>query len=860
MRKIILSLLLTCLSTIAVAGNFISDPTYRRAMEATFNKRMGTIGRQFVNIPSTATAEETEMLHFLYAYMTLADFTDYSTDFYLSNVRATLQARREMPWGKDIPELIFRHFVVPLRVNNENLDSSRTVFYKELKDRVRNLPMKEAILEVNHWCHEHVTYHPSDARTLAPLACYRTALGRCGEESTFTVAALRAVGIPARQVYTPRWAHTDDNHAWVEAWADGRWWFIGACEPAPVLNLAWFNEPAARGLLMHTRVFGDYRGPEEVVLRTAGFTEINLVANYAKTARADFHILDEAGKPVEGARVEFRIYNYNEFYPAVTKYTDSKGQTSLTAGLGDMLVWASKDGKFGVRKVSFGKDNSVDITLRKGGNWAEYTAFDLTPPAGKANLPEVTAAQDAENKRRMAAEDSIRKAYEGTFYQGETESELGKMLKQSRGNWQVIRQFVDRHQGNERERALGILRSISEKDLRDMPMAILEDNFNARSSQLCPRVEDEMIITPFKCFLQDVFPKKQADAFRSDPALLAEWVRKNIRLTTEKELLNIPQTPVGVWRSRIANDRSRGIFFVDLARSLDIEARKDVVTGKIQYKKNGQWVDVASGEANQQAAPTGKLLINYTPTTHQPDPKYFYNFTICQLTPDGSSSTLNYEEAGDGSKADPSWENTFKKGVDIAEGTYLLIAGTRLASGKVLARTREFTISKGKTTDVTLSFPEAKEEPSVIGSFNSESRFLMDDKDVSVLSQTGRGFFIVGVVAPGEEPTSHALRDISKVKDGIDTWGRPMILLFESESDKNRYLKSDFGKMPGRTVIGVDKDGSIRKQIAKEMHMPNARQLPMFIVADTNNKVVFSSQGYTIGLGDQLLNVVNKLK
>ena len=66
--------------------------------------------------------------------------------------------------------------------------------------------------------------------------------------------------------------------------------------------------------------------------------------------------------------------------------------------------------------------------------------------------------------------------------------------------------------------------------------------------------------------------------------------------------------------------------------------------------------------------------------------------------------------------------------------------------------------------------------------------------------------------------------------------------------------------MPERTVIGVDKDGSIRKQIAKEMHMPNARQLPMFIVADTNNKVVFSSQGYTIGLGNQLLNVVNKLK
>lgn len=145
------------------------------------------------------------------------------------------------PWGDQIPDELFRHFVLPIRVNNENLDDSRRVFYGELKDRVKHLSMKDAILEVNHWCHEKVVYRPSDARTSSPLASVKTAYGRCGEESTFTVAALRSVGIPARQVYTPRWAHTDDNHAWVEAWADGQWYFFGACEPEPVLNLGWFN-------------------------------------------------------------------------------------------------------------------------------------------------------------------------------------------------------------------------------------------------------------------------------------------------------------------------------------------------------------------------------------------------------------------------------------------------------------------------------------------------------------------------------------------------------------------------------------------------------------------------------------------
>lgn len=178
--------------------------------------------------------EERDALKFLYAYMATPDALDYDAVFYLTNIRSSLRAAKEMPWGKSVPDREWRHFVLPVRVNNEDLDLSRPAFYDELKDRVKGLSMKEAILEVNHWCHEKVSYQPSDARTSSPLATVCNALGRCGEESTFTVAALRSVGIPARQVYTPRWAHTDDNHAWVEAWADGQWYFLGACEPEEI--------------------------------------------------------------------------------------------------------------------------------------------------------------------------------------------------------------------------------------------------------------------------------------------------------------------------------------------------------------------------------------------------------------------------------------------------------------------------------------------------------------------------------------------------------------------------------------------------------------------------------------------------
>ena len=144
-------------------------------------KRKVAAGRFVCHIRYDLTSYEREALEFLYAYMPLADIADYSGEFHLMNVRASQKAADEMPWGKVIPEDLFRHFVLPVRVNNEHLDSARVVFYEELKNRVKSLSLYDAILEVNHWCHEKAIYTPSDARTSSPLATVRTAIRACGE-------------------------------------------------------------------------------------------------------------------------------------------------------------------------------------------------------------------------------------------------------------------------------------------------------------------------------------------------------------------------------------------------------------------------------------------------------------------------------------------------------------------------------------------------------------------------------------------------------------------------------------------------------------------------------------------------------
>ena len=875
---------LVCLLASCGKRSFITNTSYRQRVEQDFNQKKERLpqGDLFAIFDTDLTSYEREALEFLYAYMPLADIADYSGEFHLMNVRASQKAADEMPWGKVIPEDLFRHFVLPVRVNNEHLDSARVVFYEELKNRVKSLSLYDAILEVNHWCHEKAIYTPSDARTSSPLATVRTAYGRCGEESTLLVAALRSVGIPARQVYTPRWAHTDDNHAWVEAWADGKWYFLGACEPEPVLNLGWFNAPASRGMLMHTKVFGRYEGAEEVMSVTPTYTEINVIGNYAPTAKATVTVMDGHGNPVSDACVEFKLYNYAEFYTVARKQTDAEGKAFLTAGKGDMLVWASKDGKFGYSKLSFGKDNALTVKLDKTAGEAYTLDMDIIPPVEGANMPEVTPEQRAENNRRMALEDSIRNAYVATFMTDESarhfakeyqldEDVVAKLLVASRGNHETIRDFMARLRSDKSKKGgIDLLQQISAKDLRDVSSEVLIDHM--MNSHLCanadyfrrfvrnPRVSNEMI-TPYKGFFEKAVPEQEREAYLADPMKLVAWVAENIRVDKDCNLGGSPITPEGVWKARTADAHSRDIFFVSMARSMGIPARIDEVTGKVQLMGDEGAVDVNFEAMEQASAPTGKFIARYTPIKSLADPKYYSHFSISRLTPAGTLKLLNYDEGDIDMGGGATWANLLKNGTALDAGNYVMVTGTRLANGGVLSQLTFFTIKPGETTTVDLVMRESKDDIQVIGNFNSESTYKPIDSDElkSILATTGRGYYIVAVLGAGQEPTNHALRDIAALGKEFDEWGRGIVLLFPNEEQYKKFRPQEFPGLPATITYGIDVDGSIQKQIAEGMKLSNKTILPMFIIGDTFNRVVFVSQGYTIGLGEQLMKVIHKL-
>ena len=54
-------------------------------------------------------------------------------------------------------------------------------------------------------------------------------------------------------------------------------------------------------------------------------------------------------------------------------------------------------------------------------------------------------------------------------------------------------------------------------------------------------------------------------------------------------------------------------------------------------------------------------------------------------------------------------------------------------------------------------------------------------------------------------------------------------------------------------------DSLCQRLLVENLKLSSKTQLPIFFIADTFNRVVFSSQGYTIGLGEQLKNTFNRL-
>lgn len=122
----------------------------------------------------------------------------------------------------------------------------------------------------------------------------------------------------------------------------------------------------------------------------------------------------------------------------------------------------------------------------------------------------------------------------------------------------------------------------------------------------------------------------------------------------------------------------------------------------------------------------------------------------------------------------------------------MLVTGSRLASGSVLGNVSFFNVRPDSTTETNLTMRDNSEAVRVIGSFDSESKFTdaATGAETSVLTTAGRGYFVIGLLCVGQEPTDHALKDIAAKAAELEAWGRSLILLFPDEGAYRKYTAS----------------------------------------------------------------------
>lgn len=795
------------------------------------------------------TNEEEDCLKFLYAGMPLNDLADYDGSYFLKMVRSALKAREEMPWGADLSPELFRHYVLPYRVNNENLDTFRLAYYDELTERVAGLSMEQAVLEINHWCHEKVSYQGADIRTSSPMSTVLSARGRCGEESTFTVMALRTVGIPARQVYTPRWAHGDDNHAWVEVFLQGEWYYLGACEPEPVLDRGWFTGPAARAMMIHTKAFGLYRGGEETVFRTNKFAEINHLKKYAKTRFLQLQVVDRNQKPVAGAKVEYGLFNYAEFYPIAVQYTDKNGYTGLSTAYGDLLVQVYKGDRYAWRKIRKESPDTLLIPLGDLPSGEQVFPFEFSAPlkveVEQEAIPEELQKQNAERGRE---EDRIRKAYiaswnsspevfEQASAKGIGREVLQQILSRSLGNYAEMEKLLSRCPDSLASQLVSLLSEVSDKDLRDTPHAVLLNHLlnTPRYDQrlyyskdvydafvLNPRIANE-ILSPWRSFFMELLTSEQKRSFRKNPKEVLQWVQSEFHLQDSLNYYGVPITPEGSYALGVTDKPSLQIFTIALFRSLGIPARLSAGYEEVEVYTEQGW-QVLDTDKGLHTGPREQLKLKGITAKGRTD--YFRNYTLSYY--DGERyETLSYpmglpiqELAGEGR---------------FYRGHYQLITGNRLGDSLVLCRLQFLHIPQSAEVEFIL------EEGSVIrrelGQFTSGELELIP-------GVSGRKT-VLAWLQEGEEPSRHLLQELQVLRKELEEQELNLVLMPLPGKQVSAGMMTG---LPEGSRLQQDGSADLYARALEILQAENVRP-PLILFLNEKSGILQFYSGYRIGLG-----------
>lgn len=837
--------------------------------EQTYQNRLPLFAGRRAQIEAameSCSPDEQLLMKFLYGTMPLSDVGEYDFSVFYAYVSHALFLAETTEWLRDVPEELFLHYVLYHRVNSEAIEDCRSFFYGQLHPRLQGLTAKEAALEVNYWCAENGCYCSSDDRTISPMTMYLSGKGRCGEESVFAVTAFRSVGIPARQIYTPRWGHCDDNHAWVEVYVHGAWHFLGACEPEEVLDKGWFSRASSRALLVHSLTFSGYGIHDEVIGCEGQAVYHNHTSFYAKTRTLDILVQDEHKNPVPHALVSVEILNMAEYSSAASLRTDEQGRARITLGLGDVRLHAEKDGLW-TEQILFAEHSGAAVLclpallpqIPHGDDHSPETAYTLKAPKACALHPVSLAdRQKQKNRRRLDKARALRdERIHGYFQEALAQNypREAEIFRSAGGNFQEIYRFLSRDGAPDRR---ALLHSLSAKDYQDARADILESHlqkalvfknlWEGEERQeiylrylLCPRIYLERL-TDYRSFIEGFFTDAQKKAFLSCPQAIWQYIQTHVQNHSTMDEEALCSTPKGCLELSHGSLLGQKILFVAICRTLGIPARINPVTEDAEWYGPCSFISLAKGKKAESPA------ILYLSSDSDMPLSYSQHWTIGRLT--GSRFvTLRYAEKT---------ITREKAELLLAPGTYRLLTTCRLPNGNQHVKEWMFCLHSGQRKEILLHH-KPLEIKDLLTSHPLEDFYVNPGQEEAapclLSSLIRREFAVLAFLQEGEEPTEHVLNELLAQENHLLELDVQMLLILRSREAKNqKTLQKVLSRFPQIQVVWGDFD-ELAEPVARSLYL-EPENYPLLAVVRRNLEAVYGNSGYhvgVIGLMEQVL-------
>ena len=766
-------------------------------------------------------------LEFLHSHLPQSDLDCYA-DVLRQFAEHGAYLRKNVPWCALLEQELFDHYVLCPRVNDEDLSFYGKIFFDALWERIAPMDtMEKRILEVNRWCGEQANYQMQDERTASPLTVFRNGSGRCGEESAFLVAALRSVGIPARQVYAPRWAHCDDNHAWVEAWCDGAWRFLGACEPEPVLDRGWFNTPASRALLVHSRTFGAGSGDchGQLINREGCVSWYNQTGRYAKTRDYRFRVLRD-GEPAPGAKIHIQILNESSFHTVATLTADGEGYGQIEMGLGDFHILAVQENRRAEANCA-GEETVLEL-MPIHPQTTDWRNFDMKAPdssgINESVLNETQKHGRATDREICGQCRMVREEAYSAFAHSRPQWE--DLLLQARGNGQTVARFLET---GDHARGEALLRSLAQKDLRDVTADVLNDHLQASPRRenipadvynryvLCPRINLEPLRPWRQALSQKVFPH--------DPVKLWAFLEQKMELCTDRIYANLWWTPLESWRAGRCDEKSRKLLFVAILRGLGIPARLRLQDGEPEFWENGAFRTLAQEKTGMLRLKRREGLV------------YKQEWTLSRWT-GREWQLLNVREND--------------REIKLPVGLYRLITTRRMPNGNQLAAWRNLTVSPGKITESDLYL-----RPYALADMLGSQALLpmtgcsLDGREENL--RTERPGLLLWLEV-GREPTEHLMVELLAQADALNALALDVTVLLQNKKClQDTTLTKLIQSLSGIRVLLDDWNYDLETTARCLTCDPDTP--PLAVVCDEDGNAVFATSGYRVGIGKLLADI-----